>query len=219
MKLQQALLIHRRVCIPIAIFAYIGVELVTVCAFEARTPSKLKLPAKNIAYLMTAIYLFIIGGIVANVEWFNSNLQNFLEQARVNPDSTNADLGHTPWKFIESNRSTVAPVIAVLQVGIPNLPGVIVGFLFYSGISCATTTLYVASRTLYGLTRDLSQTDPNFFVSFFARFNTVSSGQHVPVWALIASLFFISIWLPFVKLDSKATQNEVSKAKIRSFMI
>jgi amino acid transporter len=201
-----------RLCIPIAIFAYIGVELVTVCAFEARNPKQLMRPAKNIAYVITAIYLVCIGGFVTNVEWFNQSLPLFLEQPLVAyPGSNDTSLGHTPWPFNHSSsRAYAAPVIAVLQVGILNLPGVIVGFLVYSGLSCGVTTLYVASRTLYGLTRDLSPTDPNWFVRRFATLNVISSRRHIPVWSLIVSLLAVAAWLPFIKLKSQLEQTEVS---------
>lgn len=201
-----------RLCIPIAIFAYIGVELVTVCAFEARNPSQLMRPAKNIAYIMTAIYLICIGGFVTNVEWFNQSLEQFLDQPLVAyPGPNDTSLGHAPWPFSHnSSRADAAPVIAVLQVGIPTLPGIMVGFLVYSGLSCGVTALYVASRTLYGLTRDLSPTDPNWFIRRFATLNVVSSTRHVPVWSLIASLLAVAAWLPFIKLKSELEQKEVS---------
>jgi yeast amino acid transporter len=56
------------IAIPLAVFAYVGVELVTVTAFEAKNPADLRLPAKNIAYVVLIIYALTIGGISANVE-------------------------------------------------------------------------------------------------------------------------------------------------------
>lgn len=101
-------------------------------------------------------------------------------------------------------------MIAALQVGIPILPGVLVAFIVYSGLSTANSALYIASRTLYGLTRDLDQLDSRRVVSFFAKLNTLSPTTKIPVWALIVSTFAFASWLPFVHLQNKFTQSEVS---------
>jgi amino acid transporter len=203
------MLTDSRVSIPLAIFSYIGVELITVTAFEASRPGSLKGPAKYIAYIVLAIYLISIGGFVANIEWINQNLPQFFGQALVDINDTDL-LGRSPFTWNHpSSRSYAAPVIAVLQVGIAALPGVLTGFLVYSGLSAANTALYVASRTLYGLTRDLNQMDNNAFVRFFAKLNTVSPTTRIPVWALVVSWLIFAGWLPFVHLKSGYTQHEV----------
>jgi len=200
-------LIHTRVSIPLAIFSYIGVELLTVTAFEARDPGSLKGPAKHIGYIILAIYLISIGGFVANIEWFNQYLPLFFSQKHVSLDDPS--LGHEPRSFPPSPNSSAAPIIAVIQAGIPKLPGVLIGFLVYSGLSAANTALYVASRTLYGLARDLNQMDERRIVRFFAKLNTISSTRHIPVWGLVVSWVMFACWLPFVHLKSNFTQNEV----------
>ncbi len=203
------MLTDSRVSIPLAIFSYIGVELITVTAFEASRPGSLKGPAKYIAYIILAIYLISIGGFVANIEWFNQNLPQFFGQALV--DSNDPDfLGHTLFTWNHpSSRSSAAPVVAILQVGVAALPGVLTGFLVYSGLSAANTALYVASRTLYGLTRDLNQMDNSIIVRFFAKLNTVSPTTRIPVWSLVVSWLIFAGWLPFVHLKSGYTQHEV----------
>lgn len=187
----------------------------TVTAFEAANPSQLKLPAKHIAYIITVIYLITIGGFVANIEWFNQNLPQFFSQPLVSLNDPNLpDLGHSPYYWPNYSGSTAAPVIAVLQAGLSVWPGLFTGFLVYSGLSSANTNLYVASRTLYGLTRDLSQTQGSWLVKLFAKLNTVSHTTHIPVWALIISCVAFSCWLPFVHLHSNFTQGEVSMIPI-----
>src|SRR5436853_6500320 len=42
--------------IPLATFAYIGVELLTTTAFEALDPDELRLPAANVGWFSTALY-------------------------------------------------------------------------------------------------------------------------------------------------------------------
>jgi yeast amino acid transporter len=193
-----------RVSIPLAIFSYIGVELLTVTAFEAAQPSRLKGPTKHIAYIITVIYLVSIGGFVANLEWFNQNLPTFFEQSLVSLDSPNVLTGPSPHKWGEyaNHDSAAAPIIALLQVGLTVAPQVINGILIYAGISTANTALYVASRTLYGLTRDLSSTSESKMVRLFAKLNTVSPTTRIPVWALIVSCLVFSCWTPFIDINN-----------------
>jgi len=189
------------VSIPLAIFSYIGVELLTVTAFEAANPSRLKGPTKHIAYIITVVYLVSIGGFVANLEWFNRNLPTFIDQPLVSLSSPNVLTARAPhvWEAYSSHNSTAAPIIALLQVGSDTAPAIINGILIYAGISTANTALYVASRTLYGLTRDLSSTSENIMVRIFAKLNTVSPTTRIPVWALIISCLAFA-WTPWIKV-------------------
>ena len=195
------------IAIPIVTYAYLGTELITVTAFEAVNPNELKGPAKNIAYYISALYIFNVLGFVLNVEWFNQNLPAYFKQDLVHPNST--DLGHTPIQFgAGPTNSDSPPVIATLQANIPGLPGFITGCMVYSALSSANTALYVASRTLYGLTRDLDAESDSKIISFFARFNFITPNTNVPGWAILLSLVSF-IWLPFVQFDSQVTQQEV----------
>ncbi|KAH6682673.1 amino acid permease-domain-containing protein [Halenospora varia] len=200
--------------IPLAIFSYIGIEVITVTAFEARNPSQLKWPAKHIAFIIMAIYLIIIGGFVANIEWFNQSLPEFLSQSLVS--IRDVTLGHDPfdWPVKVDSRSKAAPVIAVMQAGVKVLPGLLNGFIIYSGVSVANTVLYVASRTLYGLTRDLSHNTSSKIMNFIANLNKVSPTTRIPVWSLVVSLLIFSIWLPFIHLSSSFTQTEMQEVLI-----
>jgi amino acid transporter len=195
------------ISIPLAIFSYIGVELLTVTAFEAANPSRLKGPTKHIAYIITVIYLVSIGGFVANLEWFNQNLPKFFDTSLVSLNSTDVLTGRTPhvWEAYSSHNSTAAPIISLLQVGSTLAPQIINGILIYAGISTANTALYVASRTLYGLTRDLSSTSENIMVRIFAKLNTVSPTTRIPVWSLIVSCLAFSCWTPWIVKDYFST--------------
>jgi yeast amino acid transporter len=206
--------------IPLAIFSYIGIELVTVTAAEARTNSQLKLPAKNIAYIICAIYMISLGGIAASVEWFNPNLPQFLSQDLVNI-TINAELdiyqlipllGHIPHSWVvlpNLHNITAAPAVAAMEAGSSRLPGVLIAFIIYSGIVTANTALYVSSRTLYGLTRVLMQDNNNIFYRSFAKLNTVAPTTRIPYWALGASCLIFAGWLPFVHLRSNFNELEV----------
>jgi amino acid transporter len=205
--------------IPLAIFSYIGVELVTVTAAEARTNNQLELPAKNIAYIICAIYMISLCGIAASVEWFNPNLPQFLSQDLVNI-TINAELdiyqlipllGHIPHRWVllpNLHNVTAAPAVAAMEAGSSRLPGVLIAFIIFSGIVTANTALYVSSRTLYGLTRELKQ-DDNIFYRSVAKLNTVSPKTRIPYWALGVSCLIFSGWLPFVHLRSNFNEMEV----------
>jgi amino acid transporter len=206
--------------IPLAIFSYIGVELVTVTAAEARTNSQLKLPAKNIAYIICAIYMIVLAGIAASVEWFNPNLPQFLSQDLVNI-TINAELdiyqlipllGHVPysWEVLPNLHDiTAAPAVAAMEAGSSRLPGVLIAFIIYSGIVTANTALYVSSRTLYGLTRELRQDYKNILYRSVAKLNTVAPTTRIPYWALGVSSLVFAGWLPFVHLRSNFNELEV----------
>ncbi|KUJ18808.1 uncharacterized protein LY89DRAFT_505325 [Mollisia scopiformis] len=209
-------------CIPLAIFSYIGVELITVTAFEARTNRELQFPSKHIAVIIFVIYMVSIGGFAANIEWFNQNLPQFLSQDRINVTAIpaanlNSTLGHFPrsWQVLPNlHNITAAPVVAVMEAGVPVLPGLLIGFLIYSGMSAANTALYVSSRTLYGLTRQLRQDDDRFVKRTIAKLNTVSPKTRVPIWALIFSCFIFAGWLPFAHFQSSFTQEELKQTLV-----
>lgn len=141
-----------RIAISLAIFPYIGIELVTVTAFEAKDPAKLRWPTKNIAYFITIVYAVTVGGIAANVEWFDPHLPQHYSQSLVSTKSCDIDvLGHCPLADpTRANGTNFAPIIAVLEAGMPYKPvaTVLLASLVYSALSCANTNLYVASRTL-----------------------------------------------------------------------
>jgi amino acid transporter len=205
---------ENRESIPLAIFSYIGVELITVTAFEAKEDSRMQLPAKHIAYIVFIIYMISVGGFAANIEWFNQNLPQFEGQSLVNITSSTANLGHIP-RYANIlpglHGTTAAPIIAVAEAGLKVLPGALVGFLVYSGVSCANTALYVSSRTLYGLTRNLRYNADSVFERFFAHLNLVSGTTHVPSWAIGLSAFIFASWLPFIHLQTSFSQQEVYK--------
>lgn len=192
---------------PIATFAFIGIEMVTVMAFEARNPRDLRFPSKWIAYCITATYLVIIGGYISNVEWFNPHLPKFFDQPLVT--RYDSEVTTTPLDFpADSSRSGEAAVIALLQAGIKTLPNVVTLFIFYSGLSCATANLYVASRTLYGLTRHLPRRDPEHKLkSLIAWFNVLSSHKRIPIVAMITSIIVVSIWLPFLNVNTNGVSH------------
>jgi L-asparagine transporter-like permease len=72
---------RRRVGIPIAAYAYCGVEIVAVTAVEAKNPrSSLRFPAQWIAYITSAIYLVSVITFILNVSWADIDLPALVDR-------------------------------------------------------------------------------------------------------------------------------------------
>ena len=213
---------HFKACligISLAVFPYIGIESITVTAFEAKSPQKsLRFAAKNLAYFVTVLYIISIVGFTLNVEWFNRSLAQYFNQNLVAVDVNEPrSLGHTPSNYYgldssPSVRSESLPVIAVQQAGIRFLPGFVTASLVYSALSAANSALYIASRTMYGLAQSLDPDSRSSVVRVLSRIGTVTPDTHVPGWALILSCVFL--WLPFIPLGTSYTRGELQQILI-----
>jgi amino acid transporter len=176
----------------------------------------LRWPTKHIAYVVTLIYLLVVGAITANVEWFDWNLPQHFNEALVDLGSSIDILGHIPLADMNrANGTNIAPVIGLLEAGkaYKTFGAVLLGLLVYSALSCANTNLYVASRTLYGLTRDLSMDSHSIFERLLAHLNIVTPTYRVPLYSIFFSLVLCASWLPFVKIG--LNQQDVSHPPIR----
>ncbi len=94
-------------------------------------------------------------------------------------------------------------VIAVLHANIPTLPGFINGCLILAVLSAANTALYVSSRTLFGLTREIDPDDKYWW--WIAKLSTTTPNRKVPAAALFLSAACFC-WVPFLHL-SKGTSD------------
>lgn len=106
--------------IPLATFAYIGVELLTTTAFEARYPKELRLPAANIGWFSTVLYTIATGSFVANLSWQDRNLPQLFQQAL----STIIDRAEADKlaNFEAPMVTRAAPLIALYRAGFRFLP-------------------------------------------------------------------------------------------------
>jgi amino acid transporter len=143
--------------IPPAIFAYLGIELVTMTAFEATLPAanSLRWPARNIAWIFTSIYLVTTCVFVLNVGWKDRRLPQFYNQGfggLVGGATTKCIVEHNT-TIAEDKPKFSAAVIAVNDAGVSG--GVLVACFIYSTLSAANTGLFTASRAVYGLARDI----------------------------------------------------------------
>jgi amino acid transporter len=194
------------VCIPIVAYAYIGVEIVAVTALEAENPQKsLKCPAKFIAWITATIYFFCSLSFYLNVSWTDILLP-----------SVPGRIAHGSLTIAPSTNTTqtnAIVVIAMLNANRPSLPGFVNGCLIMAVLSAANTALYVASRTLFGLTKEI---DPqNRYWGWASKFSTTTHRRRVPAAALFTSVFSFC-WVPLLHLTKSYTDQDVSLSRVCS---
>lgn len=195
--------------ISIATFAYTGVEVVAASALEAKwphpadeistipgTPSRsndtqigksFKFSARFIPVL--AMIGYTISGLVATFDIE----RNSCALPRLSWLSLDVEAGCTA-------PSNSAAFVAIAKMSnIPHLADVFNAFLVFTCLSCAATNLYVASRTLFGLTTRLDGGEgQRWYLRIFAWFGKTDRRQ-VPLRAIVfsAAAFW---WVPFLQL-------------------
>jgi amino acid transporter len=162
-------------CLPIAAFAFVGLEITAATVVEARAGTTrqsipitpLKRPATLLPLVVGPIYCLVALLVALNV------------------DSTSPDLpaqGWLPKQFQSTSHTDSVIVQSALAAGIPKLPSVVTGFIVFTALTAANTALYVASRTLFGLTRERR--------SWWEYFGITTQNGQVPLRALFASSIF-----------------------------
>ncbi|KAI4113463.1 MAG: hypothetical protein LQ338_008166, partial [Usnochroma carphineum] len=148
------------IAIPVVVYTFMGVEIVAVTAFEARNPKALRFPAKWIAYVSFFLEFFLVLGEVLTVHWQDPSLQA-LDQR----DAPAVARGH---------KYTPIFILAPLNARIRVLPGFLSGCIIFCLLSCANTALYVASRTLFGLTREIPSSHTFWLMRWLSRLGTTT---------------------------------------------
>ncbi|CBF71399.1 hypothetical protein AN6757.2 [Aspergillus nidulans FGSC A4] len=205
-------------CLSIATFAYVGVEIVAASALESALGthrqrldstgveamqrngiligSTVKFSSMYFSLLATVAYS-ICGLLVSlDIPWNHCNLP------RLSWISTTAEcLPSAPG--IQTDTASAFVVIAAESM-IPHLHNVFNAFLVFTCITCASTNLYVASRALFGLTSRLDggRGQPWYIqiLAFLGRTNT----RKVPIRAMITSAAAF-VWVPFLQLRGGTT--------------
>ena len=155
-------------------------------ALEAKDPANsLKWPAKSVATILAFGYLLSVLSYYLNVSWEDETLPSMFSRS-----SRDATLG----------KSII--MIATTNSGIPIAPGFLNICLIGAVFSAANTTLYVASRTLFGIAKGL---DPRNEDSWFERklscFGATNPNSKVPQRAVLLSVA-CGIWLAWVHVGS-----------------
>jgi yeast amino acid transporter len=181
-------------------------------AFEAKIPisRSLRWPARNIAWIITSIYILTTFVFVLNVNWEDQRLPQFYNQGISGLGSGASNkcmgLGFNATQA-EEQPELAAPVIAVNDAGLSG--GVLVGCFIYSTLSAANTGLFTASRAVYGLTRDIRiEAESPWWLKVLAAPASVEPRTKSPWWAISISILLLC-WLPFIHLSSGYTLEEV----------
>jgi amino acid transporter len=178
-----------------SVFGYLGVEIPAATALEAiaipisKNSKKSAIGALKFSIfwvpILTTIVYFIVSLFLAlDLKWDNSALAQDVNQ-KVNSDLNSAS---TPW-----------PIEIAHVADIPQLNGAFTVLLIITAITAANTTLYVASRTLYGLTSHLPSGPNNKMIIRLFSWIGQTNKRRVPMRALVISgLCFIP--LPYLSL-------------------
>ncbi|KAL4945256.1 hypothetical protein BDV06DRAFT_45157 [Aspergillus oleicola] len=205
-------------CLSIATFAYVGVEIVAASALESAGPRKSKptkdaedtepnfsqstrkdLIGKTVKHSSRWISLWATGAytlsgflVSINIPYNHYSLPQLSWVNRTEDERyISAGIGYTSSAFVEIAAESL----------IPKLANVFNVFLVFTCVTCTSTNLYVASRTLFGLTSRLDGGSGQRWhlriLAWFGRTNSLG----VPFRAMIfsAAAFF---WVPFLQLRS-----------------
>jgi amino acid transporter len=180
--------------LSIASFAYVGVEITAASALEARVVKEkasvqprmigrtVKFSAVYISFFAAIIYVLAGVLVTLNMPWNHPKLPR-MSWVPPNP---------------EFETTTSAFVLAAELSAIPDLASVINVFLMFTALSSANTNLYVASRTLFSLTRSLNGGPGQPWYTRCLAYFGKTNNRKVPLRALVASCIFL--WVPFVAL-------------------
>ncbi|KAK1752730.1 amino acid transporter [Echria macrotheca] len=198
-------------CLSIATFAYVGVEIVAASALEARWPkrrhaddrvdSNISRQSNDTLIGSTVKFSSIYISILAMIAYTLSGLLVTLDIDRAACQLPRLSwAGVSPECAADADANTVSAFVIIAQNSlIPYLPEVFNVFLIFTALTCANTNLYVASRALFGLTSRLEggpgQRPLLRFLAWFGRTNH----RKVPMRAMIFSALAFW-WVPFLQL-------------------
>lgn len=174
--------------VPPVAYAYLGVESTAIAAYEAKTTRSIARASQSIHWVVVLVYFLCTLGIVLTLDWQDANLPLIWGTD---------DVGNVGNSKPTNPESSSATIIAIWNKN-RGLADVANACLIFSILSSANTCLYIASRTMYGVTYHLRGTNP--FSRYFKRtVGKVWTPTKVPAMALfISALLFY--WLPFLTL-------------------
>ncbi|KAK7751372.1 hypothetical protein SLS62_006628 [Diatrype stigma] len=193
-----------------AAWSYVGIEIVAATAMEVRWPKSDERRKSNIpqrselssligkTVKFSAIWISVLATLTYTL---SGVLMTF------NIERTDCHLRQFSWAQDTtcSKNTTSSGFVAIAEMSkIPGLAHAFNSFLLYTALTCAMTNLYVASRTLFGLTSRLDDGPGQpWHLRILAWFGKTNK-RRVPVRAMIISALAFS-WVPFLKLgDGKA---------------
>ena len=174
--------------IPIIAYSFLGLEIVTITAHEAKSPGALRISSQHVSWVVFLLYFLSALGDVLNVKWTDANLPPIYGGISNNSTAPTID---------KTLRSSSMMIIATKHAGLKIIPGFLNGCFIFSVLSASNTSLYVASRILFGLARETKQTTP--LGKLFHGLCKVELRSEVPVRAILVSAISF-LWLPFLNL-------------------
>ena len=208
---------HLSVVIPIAAYAFVGIEIISAAAIEVKKPqNNLPTPANYIAPVVGLIYMCLLLMFCLNIHWEDPGLPPFYG---ISPSHRQHALQRKDPDFVpESSPATHSVmVLAVQHAGMKNLASFLMAALIFAAENTAMIALYVASRTLHGLTRGMDF-NSEFPVKRWIAYLSVTNGQRVPSVALLASAFAFGSWLPAVNFArARPTVGDVGISQSTTF--
>jgi len=181
---------------------YVGIESTMLAAYEAKSRNEIQWPSRCLHWVVATFYFFCTLGITLTVSWRNPKLP--------------IPFGHTPLETHNAQRhltrgaydspSTTSPTILAIYGFRPGIAGVINGFLIFSVLSAGNSSLYYASRALWGLTYGLKGGSP---ISKRLRGLSVLMNRTCSPARAIFFTWIAFSWVPFLTLAS-FTANDVS---------
>ena len=148
-----------------------------------------------------ALYFFVSLGIGLTVSWKHVGLAQIfgggVSNAEVSQNGTLASPSTTSTTTIGIPNTTSPTIIAIYGWN-PNLAGFVNGCLIFVVLSAGNTALYYASRTLYGLTRQLREQQSDHRISrWLGSLSVLHPLSRTPARA-IGFTIVAFIWLPML---------------------
>lgn len=181
---------------------FLGVESTVLAAYEAKSRTEIRWPSRCLHWIVATLYFFCTLGITLTVSWRNPKLP--------------IPFGHTPLETHTARRHltrdahdlphTTSPTILAVYGFHPDMAGVINGFIIFSVLSAGNSSLYYASRALWGLTYGLGGSTS---ISRRLRGLSVLMNRTGSPARAILFTWVTFCWIPFLTLVS-FTANDVS---------
>ncbi|KAK0753681.1 amino acid permease/ SLC12A domain-containing protein, partial [Schizothecium vesticola] len=167
--------------IPHVAYSYIGIESSVVAAFESARPQSVARPSRVVHWVIFVLYFLCSLGIALTVRWDDPHLTQ-------------------PLVSLSNPRSNSATIIAIAKdprLRLTPISGFLNGCLIMSTVSAAAVSLYIAGRTLYGLSYSVSLRGGNWISAAFKGLSSVWRATNVPAIALFVSVVAFC-WLPWL---------------------
>lgn len=198
-------LILASICLSIAAYAYVGVEIVAVSAIEARWPSTSqqtddawRSAGNTIKFAAVSAPIAIAFGYILSGMLVSIDLRR-----------TTCELPRLSWiesTECPSQNNSMSPFVIVAKNydGTGSLGDAFNAFILFTALTSANTSLYVASRTLFGLTRNIRGSGIILkSLSWFGK----TDRNSVPLRAMLLSAVTFC-WVPFVREGDRGFEND-----------